>query len=165
LAKISTISSDSIFDLAVRLYGRVGDGLYDIIRATGVPASIPVGTVYEYTPVPAKTTLVAPVKINRSKETTYLSRDAQNIFDVAVQLFGDVGRIDRLIPIIRTFGLAIPLYTPITYTPTKDPIAAFFSGRIVATSFLIVEDIMGNIRLLEDGEPRLLEDGTFRLLE
>jgi len=104
------------------------------------------------------------IPILYNKETTYNARDFQSVFDVAVQLYGDISRIDEILPIIRNLGTKIAFGTPITYTPTKDPVSLFFQNKVIATAFNI-EITEGDFRLLEDGSYRLLEDGSRRLLE
>ena len=104
------------------------------------------------------------IPILYNKETTYNARDFQSVFDVAVQLYGDISRIDEILPIIRNLGTKIAFGTHITYTPTKDPVSLFFQNKVVATSFYTVESVDGAI-LLESGDFMLLESGDYILLE
>lgn len=103
------------------------------------------------------------IPILYNKEITYKTREFQSIFDLAVQLYGDISRIDEILPTIRNLGTKIEFGTSVTYTPTKDPVSLFFQNKVIATAY--VDDSIKSFRLLEDGSYRLLEDGSRRLLE
>ena len=97
---------------------------------------------------------------------TYKTRDKQSVYDLAVQLYGDVSKIGNLLKNFSNLDSELALGSGITLEVQKDPIAIFFSEQkiIVATDFTHSVSEVDNI-LLESGDDILLEDGGLLLLE
>jgi hypothetical protein len=83
---------------------------------------------------------IQPVPIINDLTTSYSAADYQSIWDVAIQLFGDVSRVDEILPIIRNLGSKIGFGLPIQFTPNLDPVSLFFTNKVVATA--ISDDYM-----------------------
>lgn len=66
---------------------------------------------------------------------TYKTRQKQSAFDLAVQLYGDVSEIGKVIGTFTNLNSNIPVGSSIDVTETKDPIAKYFTDNklIVAT--------------------------------
>ena len=165
MSQYSTISNQSVYDVAIKTVGDFST-LFDVIsQFRGINNFVPIGEAVEYTPNKAVRQFQIKIPISNDQQTTYSAIDYQSVFDVAVQLYGDISRIDEILPIIRNLGTKIDVGTPIVYTPNFDPVSLFFSKRKISTSYYFVAPSAGNRRLLEDGSYRLLETSDYRLLE
>jgi len=72
-----------------------------------------------------------------AKSKTYLTRDLQSVYDLAVQLYGDVSKIGILLELFPNLNEGIDLSSSIMVDPQTDPIAKFFSDKriIVSTDY------------------------------
>jgi len=73
-----------------------------------------------------------------AKSKTYLTRDLQNVYDLAVQLYGDVSKIGILLDLFPNLDEVIDLNSSIVVPDQLDPVAIYFrdSGLIVSTDFV-----------------------------
>jgi hypothetical protein len=101
-----------------------------------------------------------------AKSSTYLTRDSQSVYDLAVQLYGDVSKIGILLKLFPNLDSAISLNSPIVVETQIDPIAIFFSDNriIVATDIIPIVSTPSRV-LREDGSFALREDGSYILRE
>ena len=101
-----------------------------------------------------------------AKSKTYLTRDSQSVYDLAVQLYGDVSKIGILLKLFPNLDSAITLNSPISVGQQIDPIALYFSDNRVVTSTDVIMVATGSSRVLrEDGSFALREDGSYILRE
>ena len=142
LSTYLTQDGENVFDLAVKLFGRA-DALQSLLtQFPGLDTDPAFNSVIEYTPVEADQTNAKPIPITRNLSTTYLTRDKQSIYDLAVQLYGDVSKIGILLELFPNLDSSINLNSSILVPTQVDPIALFFSSNsvIVATDLEVVYD-------------------------
>lgn len=99
---------------------------------------------------------------------TYRTRDKQNVYDLAIQLYGDLSKIGNLIKLFPNLDNEIALGSSITVEDQVDPMALYFSNNniIVATDFIPISSPVGPDHIiLETGDSLLLETGDLLLLE
>jgi hypothetical protein len=68
----------------------------------------------------------------------YLTRSYQNVYDLAIQLYGDLSKIGILMELFPNLDEAITLSSSVTVEEQTDPIAKYFKDKrlIVATDVL-----------------------------
>lgn len=129
-----TISNQSIFDVCISTRGDFTN-LYDVISQFGnINSFVPIGENVQYIILANSKAFIQPIPIINSLDSIYLTADYQSIYDVAIQLHGDMARIDEILPIIRNLGTKIGFAQSIPFTPNLDPISLFFNNKIVATA-------------------------------
>lgn len=94
---------------------------------------------------------------------TYLTRQYQTVYDLAVQLYGDVSKIGILLENFPNLNNAIDFNSTITISPQLDPIAKYFvdSGIIVATDLVTEGTEDAGLRITNLGF-RIINTGEFR---
>ena len=97
---------------------------------------------------------------------TYKTRDKQSVYDLAVQLYGDVSKIGKLLTQFTDLDNVLTLNSEIEVATQTDPIAIYFIDKsmIVSTDFTPVVS-SGDRVLREDGFFLLREDGSYILRE
>lgn len=166
MAQYSPLSGEGLFDVAAKLYnGDTAAGIGDLLSLNptiDLDAEDLFGQPLTYT---ADLRRVKPVFIAEEviKSNTYITRDRQSVWDLSIQLYGDLSKIGILLEIFPNLDDGITLNTEVNVELQTDPIAQYFLDKkiIVATDLMVVAPF----RLLEDGSYRLLEDGSKRLLE
>lgn len=142
LSTYLTQDGENVFDLAVKLFGRA-DALQALLtQFPGLDTDPTLNSVIEYTPETAKETNAKPIPISRILTTEYLTRDAQSIYDLAIQLYGDASKIGILLELFPNLDSSINLNSTISVPTQVDPIALFFSSNklIVATDVTVTYD-------------------------
>lgn len=94
-------------------------------------------------------------------KTTFLTRDKQNIYDLSLQLLGDISKIGILMELFPNLNYDIPLNSPVTLETQKDPIAKFFLDRGVIVSTDFYSSIAEDFRITDLGF-RIINTGEFR---
>lgn len=163
----------NIYDMAVVLYGDAR-GVTELIRLnpgvfTNLDAEDYVGQSIIYDDAITFEAFVAPVVLPIPvKETTWLSHVGQSVYDIALQFYGDLSGLGKVMRSVTDLDDAIPAGSSFQVDVVNEPNVSYFAKRgIVPVS---VEDVFvappsGDRRLLENGDFRLLENGDFRLLE
>jgi hypothetical protein len=66
---------------------------------------------------------------------TYKTRHKQSVFDLAIQLYGDVSEVGKIMTTFTDLDNNIPVGSSLEVEATKDPIALYFGTNkiIVAT--------------------------------
>lgn len=142
LSKYLTQDGENVFDLAVKLFGR-SDALQSLLmQFPGLDTDPELNSVIEYIPETAKESNAKPIPITRVLTTNYLTCDAQSIYDLAIQLYGDVSKIGILLELFPNLDSSINLNSSISVPTQIDPIALFFSSNklIVATNTEVTYD-------------------------
>lgn len=91
---------------------------------------------------------------------TYLTRQYQTVYDLTVQLYGDMSKIGILMKNFPNLNSAIDFNSEVTVTQQSDPIAKYFSDNsIIVATDLVMEE--GNFRITNLGF-RIINTGDFR---
>jgi hypothetical protein len=173
MATYKVLSGEGLFDVAAKLYkGDTAGGIQDILSLNpdiNLNASDLFGMTLTYT-----------LNLNRAKEkflpivrttpiASYKTVEKQTVYDLAIQLYGDLSRIGAILETFQALNNEIPVSSVVPLGEQIDPIALFFNDPQrqikVATDTGAEDGPEGSARLLEDGSYRLLETGDFRLLE
>jgi hypothetical protein len=167
MALYKPLSGETIFDIAVKLYG--GDfslGMTDLLENNDIDISDTdlFGTDLTYT---VGLTRIKPVYIlpEVAKVTVYKTRFKQSIYDLTIQLYGDLSKIGNLTEFFSNLDNNLTVNTEIELPVQDDPIAEFFRDRQIIVSTDVDNPAVTDYRLLESGDIRILESGDYRLLE
>ncbi len=163
----------NIYDMAVVLYGDAR-GVTELIQLnpdvfTDLDAEDYVGQSVAYDDAITFEDYVAPVVIPvPAKEKTWLSHVGQSVYDIALQFYGDLSGLGKVMRSVSDLDAIIPAGSSFQVDIVSEPNVSYFAKRgIVPVS--VEEDsappMVGDFRLLENGDFRLLENGDFRLLE
>lgn len=168
MAQYSPLSGETIFDIAVKLYGDVVTGVADLLKLNpllDINASSYFGTDIIYT---EGLTSEKPVFVAEeiTKSAQYSTKKMQTVYDLAIQLYGDVSKIGSLLTAITNINNEVPLFSALTVEEQKDPIVKYFidNNIIVATDFTVASG-SGNRVQREDSFFLLREDGSYILRE
>lgn len=63
----------------------------------------------------------------------YSVRQSQSVYDLAVQLYGTISNIGKLLEIFPNLNIQVPFGSVINLEDQADPIVTFFKGKVVAT--------------------------------
>ena len=91
----------------------------------------------------------------------YSTHEGQTIFDLAIQLFGDINKIGEVTKFITELNARASPFTKLTVNLPDNNITRFFADRtlIIATDTFLAEQAAGNFLLLQDGSFILYQDG------
>lgn len=72
---------------------------------------------------------------------TYKTVQAQSVYDLAIQLYGDLSKIGNLIELFPNLDNGIPVGSEFSYEVQTDPIAKYFQDKRIkiSTDTTIVE--------------------------
>lgn len=130
------LNGETIYDIALKLYGNdIVSGVADLLLLN---PSIDIdsdlyGVPLTYSTLPKR---VPPVIIHPPTPTVkqvYITRDAQSIYDLSVQLYGTVSDIGKLLEKFPNLNNEVPLNSNIDIVAEQDPIISFFSEKVVST--------------------------------
>jgi hypothetical protein len=170
MAQYKVRSGEGIFDIAAKLYrGDTAGGIQDLLTLNP-EADLDADDLYG-------TTLLYTENLNRSKEKfpvvnptpkgfIYKTRERQTVYDLSIQLFGDISQIRNLLELFPNLNGQITVGSEIAVAEQTDPMALYFTDRnlIVATDLDVVIVDVDNI-LLENSDNILMETGDLILLE
>jgi hypothetical protein len=172
MAKHRVLEGENIFDVAVKLYGDVVSGVQDLLQLN---PSIDMNTDLagldlEYNPSKEKRKKpVFVITVPEVKAYTYRTLEFQTVYDLAVQLYGNMSFIGKILKTFSNLNTEIAVGSTIQVDKTTDPVVQFFQRFQLAVATLQVADglpaVPAGVRLLEDGTYRLMEDGTYRIIE
>jgi len=166
LSTYLTQDGENVFDLAVKLFGRA-DALQSLIRQfPGLDTDPAFNSIIEYIPESAIESNAKQIPITRILTSNYLTRDLQSVYDLSVQLYGDVSKIGILLELFPNLDSNIDLNSSIQVSTQIDPIALFFNdNRIIVATDIEQAPIIYSRVLREDGSFALREDGSYILRE
>lgn len=133
------LSGETIYDVAVKLYKDTALGIQDILLLNpnlvidnelyGIPILYTLGLIREK---PVFTT------VSRETVSVYKTISLQSVYDLAVQLYGDLSKIGNLLTLFPNLDSVITLNSEISLPDQIDPIAVYFknNGLSVATDLL-----------------------------
>jgi hypothetical protein len=101
---------------------------------------------------------------SRALNTNYVVRFKQSVYDLAVQLYGDVSKVGIILKLFPILDTDVPLGSIITLTPQKDPIAIYFKDRglIVCTEVksYTPEPPVDDLVYYDDDSPVFYDDAS-----
>lgn len=161
------LKDEYLFDVALKLYGDAVLGVQKILMLNpllNIDDEL-YGNEIIYTQEPKRNKPVF-VEVERTLTENYSSYDFQSIYDVSVQLFGDLSGIGYLSTVLLNLDSRVPLGTIFSTAKSNDPIVKYFKeSRIIVQTEIVESGELGNFILMEDGTNILMEDGTGILLE
>lgn len=128
------LSGEGIFDIATKLYNDTALGIGDLLTLNpviNVDADL-FGVSVVYTPGLTRKKPVIDVPFSVPMRI-YRAHKLQSIFDLAVQLYGDLSKIGNILTEIPDINGEIALGTVFELPEQIDPQAVFFLDKIVAT--------------------------------
>lgn len=128
---------DSLFDVAARLYGDTALGISDLLTLNpqiDVDSSL-YGVPLTYTPGLKRdkpnTTLI-PI---REAQESVIVADRQNVYDLAIQVYGDLSKIGLLLEKFPNLNNSATLGTSYSFDTQIDPIAVYLKqNRVVVAT-------------------------------
>jgi hypothetical protein len=169
MALYRPLTDEGIFDVAVKLYKHFYFGVADILRLNpniNIDDTDLFGEEITYTESPIYPSNVTAKPISISRPSEYLTKSYQNVYDLAVQVYGDISKIGILLELFPNLDVSINLSSSIMVDDQADPIAKYFKDkRIVVSTDVFVAPLGGGAILREDGSYLLREDGFHILRE
>lgn len=154
----NTISGQSPFDVCIQTTGDFSN-LFDVVRQFGnLNSDVAIGAKVDYTVPKVVKSLVVPIPITNPQTTTYYTASLQTVFDLAVQFYGDVSRIDQVLKNFTNLPQSLDFKLPVTYTPNDNPITKAFT-RPLCTGF-----IQGSVLASDDLTFTLTSDDGTQIL-
>lgn len=148
MATYNPLSGEGLFDVAAKLYGDTPAGVQDLLTLnSGINVDSDLfGTSLTYTPGLKRTPPVIVTQTQTSPTATYKTRYLQSVYDLAIQLYGDVSKIGNLIKLFSNLDSNITLGFGIDVPLQSDPIAQYFSTN----NIIVATDLTGNRDLTAD---------------
>lgn len=137
MAQYSVLSGESVYDIAVKLYGDAPLGIQDLLTQNVIDLDDTelFGTVLTYTEGLSRQKPVFPVITVTRPQAPYTIRYLQSHYDLAIQLYGDISKIGNILNYFPNLDTDIPQGSQIEVPEQDDPIAVYFKEKsiIVAT--------------------------------
>jgi 3D (Asp-Asp-Asp) domain-containing protein len=76
---------------------------------------------------------------------TYKTVTSQSVYDLSIQLYGDLSKIGNLIKLFPNLDNVIPVGSEITVETQTDPIAKYFSDRRLMVATDTATELAGEI--------------------
>jgi hypothetical protein len=168
MALYSPLSGEGLFDIAAKLYGDTVAGVQDLLTlnpSIDLDADDLFGQELTYTAGLKRVKPVFPEAETRVSETIYTTRERQSVYDLAIQLYGDLSKIGNILNYFPNLDDNITVGSEITLSEQEDPMAVYFKDRqiIVSTDLRMTDETF--FILLETGDHLLLETGDKMVLE
>jgi hypothetical protein len=170
MALYSPLSGEGLFDIAAKLYGDTVAGVQDLLTlnpSIDLDADDLFGQELTYTAGLKRVKPVFPEPEMRVSETIYTTRERQSVYDLAIQLYGDLSKIGNILNYFPNLDDNITVGSEITLSDQEDPMAVYFKDRqiIVSTdldmmsedSFLLLQT--GDFILFRNGGKIILQNG------
>ena len=136
MAQYSPLSGESFYDIAAKLYDNdTALGILDILTLNQNidPNADLFGTTIIYrSGLTRKKVVVEP--ITTTKQAVYVTSKNQSVYDLALQLYGDVAKIGNILTEISDIDVEVPFGTSFLVPEQQDPQALFFKNKIIATN-------------------------------
>lgn len=134
MAQYNPLSGETIYDIALKLYNDIA-GISDLLLLNpGIDIDSDLfGVPLTYTPGLKR---IKPVIINPptpSVQEVYSVRKNQSVYDLAIQLYGNLSNIGKLLEIFSNLNDEVPIGSAIALEKQDDPIVTFFKNKVVAT--------------------------------
>lgn len=136
MATYSVRSGETIYDVAAKLYKDTPLGIQDLLSLNSIDldADDLYGEELTYTEGLKRNKPVFTVNTQSSGTSTYKTLTKQSVFDLAIQLYGDISQIRNLLEVFPNLDEPIPVGSEIEMTEQIDPIALFFTDRRIKVS-------------------------------
>ncbi len=136
MAQYSPLAEESVYDIAVKLYGDAALGVQILLSQNEIDLDVNsiFGTDLSYTLGATRTKPVYPVIEIFRPEEPYTTLYLQSAYDLAIQLYGDVSKIGNIINYFPNLDNEIPIGSLINVAKQDDPIAAYFADRRIAVA-------------------------------
>jgi hypothetical protein len=157
----SPLNGETIYDIAKKLYNDIVSGVSDILLLNptiNIDADL-FGVPITYRTLPKR---VLPVVIHPPTPTIqeiYLTRDAQSVYDLSIQLYGTVSNIGKLLEKFPNLNNMVPFNSPVDIVDESDPVVLFFKTKVVSTFRPPV--ISDDFRITNLGR-RIINTGAYR---
>ena len=133
MAQYRALYQESIYDIAVKLYPDVVLGISDLLLKNEIDINGDLtGQIIEYSPNLVRKKPVFEVT-EKPKFYTFLSRNGQSHWDLAIQLYGDISQIGEILKTNTDINGDIPFNSEFLIQVPEDPQAVFFLDKIVTT--------------------------------
>jgi hypothetical protein len=170
MAQYRVLSGETLWDVAAKLYsGDTALGIQDLLSLNptiDLDLDDLYGSILTYSAGISRKKEVKPATVERSPQNIYSTRELQNVWDLSIQLYGDVSKIGKLLELFPNLDNLIPVGSQIDLEEQDDPMAIYFSDRkiIVATDNPIppipTED---HFRIIDTAEVRKTNTGDLRI--
>ena len=163
MAKYTTISEENAFDVAIKLFGQINEGLKQVLSEfRDINNPVPFNQDLTYTEIPNESKFIVPIPVKKQTVFTFGSRESQSPYDLAVQLSGDLTGLRN---VIEQVGLppVVASFTSIRYSPLNTYNVRMLFGVVISTG--TINDIVAqltNFRIIHDGGFRIIHDGGLR---
>lgn len=160
------LSGETLFDVAVKLYQDVALGIDDILNLNpGINLNSELyGTPITYTEGLTREKEVFEI-VPRETIRTYKTISLQSVYDLAVQLYGDISKIGILLELFPNLNDTIALGSEVEVEEQTDPIAVYFLDKRVATDILApVGEIIFRRVDTADSDLRVTDTGDIRII-
>lgn len=157
--EFNPLSGQTIYDMAVSLYGDFDAGVSDILSknpSLNMDSDDYFGITVEYTPGLRR---VKPVIVSPPTPTinnVYLTRNLQSVYDLSTQIYGNLSSIGKLLENFPNLNTEIPLNSPIDLIDTIDPVVIKFRN----TNVIVCTDIAGPEDITADNTEITADDTT-----
>jgi hypothetical protein len=160
----SPLIGEDVYSVAAKLYNDVYLGVMDLLilnQSINLNLSDLSGLNLNYTSgLKRKKPNFAPLQINASGSVDYIVRESQSIYDLAIQIYGDVQKLPDLISAFTNINLQIAAGSKYTYLNVNNPIKQYFLDRgIIISTFKDQETIISKGLITDDGFFIITDDG------
>jgi hypothetical protein len=146
---------ETVYDVAARLYNDVPFGIKDILMSN---KSIDLDNIdlsnvnITYTKgIKRKKPIFPFLKINISKDSEYIVKEYQSVYDLAIQLYGDVQRLPELITSFSNLNEPLPIGAKYIYKSNESPIRKYLLDRGVVISTFTNNEPIDPALITDDG--------------
>lgn len=150
MAQYSPLKGETLYDVAANLYGDIVAGIQDLLTLNAtinLDADDLYGSALTYTKDLKRVKPVFPVVPEPAGDSTYSTRSLQSIYDLVIQLYGDMSKIGNLIEYFPNLDRNVDVGQVIEVTEESDPIATFFRDRDIIVSTDIINRLPSRLTL------------------
>lgn len=155
----SAQKGEYIFDVAAKLYGDTALGIQNILALN--PGLDLDSDLFGVSITYNSATRRKPVFPNaeKQKNTYFYARDFQSVYDVSLQLFGNLTGLGSVLLVHQNLDQKATIGTEFTVTETSDPMVDYYlKNKIISQTFVEQEEDQELLNL--DGTQLLNLDGT-----
>lgn len=159
MEQYKALSGETLFDVAAKLYnGDASLGVSDLLSKNSqvnLNAADLGGTTLNYTAglKRAKPVIIATPGV--VTPPTYKTRSLQTVYDLCIQLYGDVSKIGNLLKVFPNLDEQITVGNSVSPERSSDPVKGYFTDRELIVSTDLEDHIF---ILLENGRPILQQN-------
>ena len=105
-----TTEGQTVFDIALAIYGdAAGVSVLLAQNNLNLNGTIATGTSISYDPTIVFKKSIRPIQIPKTPTPPFIARISQSIWDMALQLYGDVSEVYKLLPVVSSLNNDIPV--------------------------------------------------------